>query len=214
MVADKEIRFLQTKVELMAAEDGQGGDFIEGYALKFERWSDVLGFFFPFREIISQNSLDNCDMSNVVALFNHDQSYPLARNTVQGDIGSLALTIDNIGLKFRFRPTGTSYAQDLIENVRAGVINQCSFAFSIDPNDDSADEWTYNETDGIYERRINRIAKLYDVSIVTTPAYPDTEAVVGQRSREKIKKLEKLRLKPKVDEEKEKLMLELDLLSI
>ncbi|WP_193432330.1 HK97 family phage prohead protease, partial [Caenibacillus caldisaponilyticus] len=78
--ADREIRMLTTKVELRSSEDGS--DYIEGYALKFERWSDVLGFFVPFREIISQSALDGADMSNVVALFNHDQNMPLARNTV------------------------------------------------------------------------------------------------------------------------------------
>jgi HK97 family phage prohead protease len=211
---DKEIRLLTTPVEIRAASDGESGpEYVEGYALKFERWSDVMGFWFPFQEIISRNALDEADMNNVVALINHDPSYPLARTTVNQDVGRLELTVDNIGLRFKFQPTDTTYAKDLMENVRAGVVNQCSFAFSL-AEDDTADEWTYDEEAGIYRRRINKFARIYDISIVTTPAYPDTEAVIGQRSKEKVEKLQELRKKPKADQEKEKLLLELDLLAL
>ena len=39
------------------------------------------------------------------------------------------------------------------------------------------------------ERTITSIGKLWDVSVVTTPAYSDTEAVVGARSKEKAEAL-------------------------
>jgi HK97 family phage prohead protease len=211
-VVDKEIRLLTTPVELRAASDG-GAEYIEGYALKFERWSDVLGFWFPFREILSSTALDEADMSNVVALINHDANLPLARNTVSSDVGSLQLDVDNIGLHFKFQPTDTSYSRDLMANVRAGVVNQCSFAFTV-ASDDGAEEWDYNEDLDIYERRINKIARIWDISVVTTPAYPDTEAVVGQRSRERVERLMQERKRPPIDREKEKLLLEMDLLAI
>ncbi|WP_067924935.1 HK97 family phage prohead protease [Alicyclobacillus shizuokensis] len=209
MQTDREVRILHAPVELRAA--GDGGEFIEGYALKFERWSEVFGWLVPFREIISPTALDEADMSNVVALFNHDANMPLARNTVSSGPGQLQLSVDNIGLRFKLLPTDTTYAKDLMTNVRSGVVNQCSFAFSIA---DDGDEVSYNEDLGIYERRINRFERIYDISVVTSPAYPDTEAVVGQRSREKLQELELARRRPKVDEEREKLRLELDLLEI
>uniref|UniRef100_UPI001642DB95 HK97 family phage prohead protease n=3 Tax=Bacillaceae TaxID=186817 RepID=UPI001642DB95 len=83
------------------------------------------------------------------------EDFPLARNTVPGESGRLELEIDGIGLKFRFKPSDTSYARDLMENIRSGVINQCSFAFSLDYNDQEPDEWRINEDEDIYERRIN-----------------------------------------------------------
>jgi HK97 family phage prohead protease len=209
---DREVRMLTTPVELRAATDG-GAPYIEGYALKFERWSDVLGWIMPFQEIISRSALDGADMSNVVALFNHDPNMPLARNTVTGDVGRLQLEVDGIGLRFKFTPTDTTYARDLMENVRAGVVNQCSFAFSV-AEDDSAEEWTYDQERNIYLRRINKFARIYDISVVTSPAYPDTEAVVGQRSLERINELEAQRKRPNDDAEKEKLLLELDLLAL
>jgi uncharacterized protein len=211
-VDSKEVRFLTTPVELRAGNDGQS-DYIDGYALKFERWSSVMGYWLQFQEIISRSALDGADLSNVVALFNHDPSMPMARNTVNGDVGALSLEVDAIGLRFQFTPTDTSYSRDLIANVRAGVVNQCSFAFSLADAED-ADEWTYDEENDIYQRRINQFGKIFDVSIVTTPAYPDTEAVVGQRSKDRVDQLIKQRMKPRINEEREKILLELDLLAL
>lgn len=190
---DKEQRFLTTPVELRAAEEG-GVEFIEAYALKFNRESDVLGWWTPFVEKIDPRALDNADMSNVVALFNHNQNMVLGRNTATGERGKVELEVDGIGLKWRVTPTDTSYARDLMENVRNGVINQCSFAFSIS-EDENADEWVWNEERDLYERTIRSIGRLFDVSIVTTPAYPDTEAVVAARSADKVKEMDQQRKK-------------------
>ncbi|MBW8603380.1 HK97 family phage prohead protease [Bacillus velezensis] len=202
---DKEVRHLTTPIELRSEGEGQS-EYIEGYALKFEKWSERLGW---FKEIISRTALDSADMSNVIALFNHQQDFPLARNTVSGDTGRLELETDGIGLKFRFKPSDTSYARDLIKNVRSGVINQCSFAFSLDYGDAEADEWRINEDEDIYERRINKINRIFDISLVTTPAYSDTEAVVGARSLEKVEQLKERR-----NSSNEALKMELELLGL
>lgn len=191
-----EKRQLTTQIELRTLENES--EVIEGYALKFDRWSETLGYFYPFREKLDPNCLESADMSNVVALFNHNQSQILGRSGV-----NLELEVDNIGLKFRIKPTSTTVSKDLMENIRAGVINQCSFAFSI-ANEEDAEEWRESENAGIYERIINKIDRLYDVSVVTTPAYSDTEAVVGARSKEKIEELrnhpKKLEIKRMLDE--------------
>lgn len=158
-------------------------EVIEGYALKFDRWSDTLGWYYPFREKLERGCLAEADISNVVALFNHNQSQILGRTGA-----NLDLEVDNIGLKFRIKPTNTSLSKDLIENIRAGVINQCSFGFTI-PDEEEAEEWRENKETGIYERLIKKIDRLYDVSVVTTPAYPDTEAVVGERSKQIVDEL-------------------------
>lgn len=184
---DREQRILTTQIELRNNDDS---DYIEGYALKFEKWSERLGGW--FKEIISQTALDNARMDNVVALFNHRDDYVLARNNnTQSEYGRLELTVDNIGLRFKFKPTNTSYAKDLMENIRAGVIDKCSFAFNIDYDDENADEWDYDEDERIYKRRINKFNEIYDISIVTTPAYSDTEAVIGKRSKAKVDEIEK-----------------------
>lgn len=165
IVADVEVREL----------DGEK-PVLEGYALKFNKWSEVLGGF--FREKIEPSALEKSDMSNVVALFNHNEEMLLGRSGV-----NLELEVDEIGLRFKINPTNTSYTRDLMENMKAGVINQCSFAMSdiTDEFDDTPD------LKGIYSRTILSIGKIHDVSIVTTPAYSDTEVGIGKRSLDKLK---------------------------
>lgn len=185
-----ERRTLTAPMELRKADDGT--EYIEAYALKFNRESDKLGVFTPFYEKIDPRALDKADLTNVVALFNHDSNLVLGRSTLtSGTIGAVELEVDGVGLRWRCTPTDTSYARDLMANMRAGVVNQCSFAFSLDPNDESADEWRFNKDRGAYERTIKSYQRIYDVSVVTTPAYPDTEAVLSQRSKDKIESLKR-----------------------
>ena len=148
MGAQRERRTLTTALELREIDDGAGGKrrVFEGYALKFNRRSENLG---GFDEILRENCLDGTDMSNVVALYNHDASYPLARSTVPSGEGSLRLTVDGIGLRFTLTPTETSYAADLERNMRAGVVNQCSFAFTVA---DDGQAWTYEHDIDMYHR--------------------------------------------------------------
>ena len=178
-----ETRQIQTKISFR--NDEKEGDIIEGYALKFNRYSDLMGGWLKFREKLDEHVLDSADMSNVVATFNHDASQVLGRTGV-----NLDLSVDNIGLKFRVKPIDTTLTRDLLANIKAGIINQCSFAFSI-PDVDGAEEWAESDVDGVdYERTIYKIDHLYDVSVVTTPAYPDTEVTVGARSKARVKALE------------------------
>lgn len=177
-VGEKEIRQLTTEIEVRS-EGEEKSDYIEGYALKFNRWSQLLGGW--FKETIDPRALDESDMTSVTALFNHSDDMILGRSGV-----NLELEVDNIGLKFRVKPTNTSYAKDLMENIRSGIVNQCSFAMS-----GIEGEWKETEDPDVYERHINKIGKLWDVSVVTNPAYLDTEAVVGARSKEMVEKLER-----------------------
>lgn len=181
----KELRMTATPMQIRDGDE-KHPTVIEGYALKFDRKSEIMGGGeFSFREHIDRHALDNADMSNVVALFNHDQNQVLGRTGV-----NLELTIDDTGLKYTLTPPDTQLGRDLLENVRQGIISQSSFAFTIAPDKD-AQKWQKSSERGVkYERTINNIDHLFDVSPVTTPAYPDTEVKVGARSMEQIKALE------------------------
>lgn len=192
-------------VQMRAATDDNDQPVIEGYALKYDKPSEVLGGFVRFVEHIAPGALDNTDMSNVVATINHDQNQVLGRSGV-----NLTLTPDKTGLKFTVKPTDTTFARDLITNIKAGVINQCSFAFTV-PDTDEAQEWDESTRDGVdYERTIRQIDHLYDVSIVTTPAYPDTEATVGQRSMDIVKRMKKSKDNAAVQEERKRMLREFE----
>ena len=176
------------------------GRNVTGYAVVFNSLSVDLG---GFREIIaptaiSQELLDNSD---VVFNYNHDNSKVLAR--YNKGYGTLMLNIDEQGLRFSFEMPNTTVGNDLLELMSRGDISKCSFCFSLDPADDEADSWVRNNDEII--RTINKISGLYDCSIVTNAAYPDTE--VSARSLEKINELNmkkediELREDPEVDEE-------------
>ena len=115
-------------------------------------------------------------------VFNHDISGVLARTTS----GTLKLTVDEVGLRFEFDSPETTLGNDMLELVRRGDISKCSFKFVVE-----SDEWRYADDKNKLEydeRTVKSIAKLYDVSLVTYPAYKDTEASVRehleQRKRE------------------------------
>lgn len=152
---------------------------VEGYALKFNKESNLLG---EFVEVISPEALRNADLSDVRCLIDHNSSYVLGRTVAD----TLKLEVDDVGLRFRCELPNTSYARDLYENIKLGNINQCSFGFTIE---EDGDEFERRE-DGIFKRTVNKIRSLFDVSIVTYPAYEDTDVAPALRSIKNIKKNE------------------------
>ncbi len=151
--------------------------FIEGYALKFDTWSENLG---GFKETISKRALQNTDLSDVRCLVDHLPSQIIGRTTA----GTLDLTVDDVGLKYRCKLPNTTLARDLYENMRVGNINQCSFGFMLD---EKGDDMRFDEKEGIYKRTLKAIRELTDVSVVTYPAYKDTDVQPALRSIENFK---------------------------
>lgn len=202
---DREIRLLANNLELREVGD-EKEVHLQGYALTFDTISEDLGF----RETIRKGALDSCKMDNVVLNFNHDMDKPLARNNKSIGKGSLTLTVDEKGLFFDAIPTNTSYARDLLENMKEGLIGKCSFAFSLDYSDSEAQSWDWDDGIRGYDfRTINKIERLYDVSIVTNPAYESTSCTSYQRAKDEAK--EELR-KAKEQRELDLIKIELELM--
>jgi HK97 family phage prohead protease len=109
--------------------------------------------------------------ADIRMLQNHDPNYPLARTTVREGPGSLRLAEDARGLADEAIWIRTSYAADLAEAIRSGVVSQQSFAFL-----PVREEWSKTE-DGA-DLRILHEVQLFDVSPVTFPAYEETDAAV------------------------------------
>lgn len=152
------------------AETVEDKHYIQGYALKFGTESRDLG---GFIETIERGSLDDADMSDVVALFNHNPLYVLARKS--DTVDTLELGVDDTGLRYRFEvDEEISYVKDLYRNIEKGNISKSSFAFRINEGGDS---WEKRE-DGKFLRTIKSFKGVYDVSPVTVPAYLDTDSAV------------------------------------
>ena len=149
-----------------------GVESVVGYGSIFESKSENLGGFYEYISptAISQETIDKSD---VRALINHDASLILARSTS----GTLDLTVDEKGLRYSFEIPETSYGKDLAINLKNGNLNQSSFAFTV-----GSDDWTTDDN-GNDIRTITAIDKLFDISVVSYPAYSQAESdlVVAQR---------------------------------
>jgi hypothetical protein len=156
-------KYQTREVELREAnvKDDNGKMILEGYASVFNsptvlwREGDI-----EYKEVIDNEAFSGADLSDCCLKYNHVGA---VHARVRG--GSLKLEVDNVGLKFHAELIDTTDSTDLYKRVKNGLIDKCSFAFSVK-------EYEFDvET---YTRTIKKIAKLYDVAVVDTPAYKDT----------------------------------------
>lgn len=159
---EKEIRTLNMG-ELRADTEGRK---ITGYAAVFDSLSGNLG---GFREKIDRGAFEKAlPISDVRALINHDSNYVLGR----AKAGTLRMIEDDRGLKIEIDPPATQAANDLLISINRGDIDQMSFAFRA-----SKDSWE-EDRDGRVIRTIHEFDELYDVSVVTYPAYEETSVAL------------------------------------
>ena len=151
----------ESRLGTIELRDDDGEQQISGYAAVFNQLSENLG---GFREQIAPGAFDQVMGDDVRALFNHEPHLILGRTTAD----TLQLSLDDTGLRYRIDPPDTQYARDLIKSIERKDVTQSSFAFRVE--DDSWDE----DDDGRLIRTIRQFRRLYDISPVTYPAYPDT----------------------------------------
>lgn len=169
------------------AEDG--GIKVEGYAAVFGQETDIGGM---FREVIERGAFKEAiGRDDVVFLINHE-GLPLARTRS----GTLRLSEDDHGLKIE-----TSLDPDdpdvksIAGKMRRGDLDKMSFAFFPD-----VQEW---DDSGETPLRTIKRASLFDVSIVTTPAYDGTEIALRSLEAARSERVEtaqefRLRMKRKL----------------
>lgn len=160
---------MTAEVRTMDTEDGSFR--IGGYAATFNQEADGLSF----REVIAPGAFTRA-LSNeepVFLLVNHDMDgIPLAST----QSGTLQLRQDKTGLYMEAElDPANPKAQELASALKRGDMDKMSFAFTVKP------EGQFKE-DGL--RTIEDIERLYEVSVVTLPAYSST--TVGMRSQEEV----------------------------
>lgn len=104
---------------------------------------------------------------DVRALFNHDANYVLGRTKAN----TLSLREDDKGLAVEIDPPPNQWAKDLLVSVKRGDITQMSFGFEV-----KEEGWIFNENE-LPLRELKKV-RLFDVSLVTYPAYKDTDISV------------------------------------
>lgn len=154
---------------------------VTGYALNFGTRSNDLG---GFVETIAEGSLDGVlEQSDILCLMNHDENRGVLARSKKGK-GTLELTVDEKGLKYRFEAPNTEIGNELLEGLKRGDISASSFAFRI-----ANDKWD-KLPDGRYLRTITKFKELYDVSPVYRPAYDSTSVSIDARGLKEFKEKE------------------------
>jgi uncharacterized protein len=140
---------------------------LAGYAAKFNVLSEMM---WDFQETIAPGAFDDVLQDDVRALFNHDPNIILGRTAA----GTCRIGVDSVGLAYEVDMPSTQMAENIVAAVERGDVTQSSFAFIVDKE-------TWEErADGSWLRTITSLKRLYDVSPVTFPGYPD--ATVGMRA--------------------------------
>lgn len=166
-----QVRSTQSKFETREAD---GEMYISGYFAVFnseyEMWPGAV-------ESIADTAFDGALADDIRCLIDHETRLVLGRNKA----GTLTLKVDARGLwgEVKINPNDQD-AVNLYERVKRGDVDQCSFGFDIldEEFEDRGDsvKWTIKKV------------KLYEVSVVTFPAYEETSVSARKRQLGEIKK--------------------------
>lgn len=141
---------------------------LSGYASVFDvpttRQADFKG-----TETIGRTAFDGLLTGDVVALVDHNMSNLLGRTSS----GTLRLSTDQHGLAFELDLPDTQLGRDTRELVKRGDLRGMSFSAQLGKMD--------RTESGVVHKSFSR---LIDVSVVTSPAYPETSVVARNEDPE------------------------------
>lgn len=156
----KNIEHRLVGVEMRAADDEALR--VSGLAIVYESQTDT-GW--GFDEVVARGAAKDALATNdQYLLWQHDTAEPLAR--VKN--GTLTLRETDAGVEIEATLPKTQRGRDIYENIRSGLVDKMSFGFIVE-----SDQWS--KVDGGDVRRITKVGSLLEVSMVTFPAYQDTD---------------------------------------
>lgn len=172
-IGARQARALMTNFEVRSEENGD--QYIEGYFAVFNSNYDMGG---GLSESIAPGAFTDSLSGDIRCLTNHDTRLVLGRTSAH----TFEVRQDEHGLWGRvlINPNDQD-AMNTKARVNRGDINQASIGFDIisedtDIRDDGSIHWTIKKV------------KLYECSVVTFPAYEETNLAARSNQREEIKK--------------------------
>jgi len=172
-IGTRQMRAVTTSFETRSDDDGN--QYIEGYFSVFNSTYDMGQ---GMSESIAPHAFDDTLADDIRCLTNHDTRLVLGRTSAH----TFELRQDEHGLWGRvlINPKDTD-AMNTKARVDRGDVNQASFGFDIlqedtDIREDGSVHWTI------------RKVKLYECSVVTFPAYTDTNLSARQKDFDEIMK--------------------------
>lgn len=162
--------------QLQTREESEQAPIIEGYFAVFNQETELWPGCF---EMIAPGAFDNSLKENDIrCLFNHRTDLVLGRLNAK----TLSLKVDEKGLYGSVQiNTQDDEAMNVYQRVKRGDISGCSFGFN------PIQEETINQDDGTVKFVVKE-ADTLEVSIVTFPAYPQTEIEARQSSIDSMQK--------------------------
>ena len=159
------------------AEGDNPGVYFTGVGIVFNQPSRAL--YDPkkgnFIEVIEPGAVDEkTDVSEVLAVFNHDENRLLGTNHA----GTLTFETTKTGVSVRILKPNTTVGNDCEEYVRRGDIRGMSFKFKV-----GKDRWEYK--DNILYRFVEKISVLLDLSLVTRAAYLQTSINMAEETQKR-----------------------------
>ena len=151
-------------------------------------WSDTREVY----EVLEPGCITNdlLQRSDVILNLNHSNMVPDVLGRCRDGKGTLSLELRENKIGCRCELPRTNNADDALELMRRGDITGMSFAFT-DDYQDSENGVSYERTDEktedgkeVWLRHVKRITGLYDVAIVTHPAYEQTSVGTRETSDE------------------------------
>lgn len=157
------------------------GRTVEGFAAVFDQES-LLNFDAKtkqfFIEVIERGAIadDLLRACDVKALLEHDKGRMLARSRY--GTGSLSLMVNDFGLGYKFDAPNTPEGDYAVEMIARGDLFGSSFAYSTNDKKNV----TYKKVDGLLYRIVHKIDRIFDISIVSDPAYYGTDVTLRSLS--------------------------------
>ncbi len=161
----------QTAIEIRNKNDKEL-KYLSGYAIVFEQRVPIGKHFY---EEIDSHALDDADMTTVFLHHNHRTlGVPMAAYRDGDPDNTMELFIDKTGLKYdaNIDTDNNADSSSVYSAVKRRDIRNMSFCFCIEV-DENGDEWIDIGTD-MPLRRIKKIKRLYEISVVNDPAYDQT----------------------------------------
>ena len=149
----------------MREEENTNKMVIEGYAAVFDSetligCSEEHGFY----ERIDKKAFEGANMKDIPLKYNHSDAIPILARTRNK---SLVCSVDERGFKIRAELLDTQDCIDMYKRIKAGLIDKMSIAFTVA-------EQTCERKGKALHRTITKFDRIFDVSVVDTPAYEDT----------------------------------------
>ena len=170
-----EARLLILPVTLRKKSDDDESPVLEGYAARFDDWTQIGGDCWGFMESIAPGAFArSLEEDDVLSFFNHDSNLVLGRKSAK----TATFEEDKKGLRTVIYPPDTAAGRDVVTNVKLRNVTGMSFMFQT-----RKDEWTEPAKKGELPKRRLLDVRLFEAGPVTFPAYEATSISARDRAK-------------------------------